>query len=50
MNQDRFRLGIGQPIDFGLLIPLQEVLIDVILVLENQKVLVGADALICKVE
>jgi hypothetical protein len=50
MNQDRFRFGIGQPIGFGLLIPLQEVLVDVILVFEDQKVLVGADPLIVKVK
>ena len=42
MNHDRFRFGIGKSIGFGLLIPLQEVLVDVVLVLENQKVLVGA--------
>ena len=50
MNQNRFRLGIGQPVGFGLLIPLYKVLVDVILVLEDQKLLVGADPLIGKVE
>ena len=50
MNQDRFIFCIGKPIGFRLLIPLQEVLVDVILVLENQKVLVGADTLVGKVE
>jgi hypothetical protein len=50
MNQNRFRFGIGKAIGFSLLIPLQEVLVDVILVLEDQKVLVGADTLVGKVE
>lgn len=50
MNQDRFRLCIGQPICFGLLIPLKKVLVDVVLVLEDQKVLVGADPFIGKVK
>jgi hypothetical protein len=50
MNQDRFRLGIGKSIGFDLLIPLHEVLVYVILILEYQKVLVGADPLIGKVE
>ena len=50
MNQDRFRLGIGKSIGFDLLIPLHEVLVYVILILEDQKVLVGADPLIGKVE
>jgi hypothetical protein len=35
MNQDRFRFGIGQPIGFGMLIPLHEVLVYVILILED---------------
>lgn len=50
MNQDRFRFCIGQPIGFGLLIPLHEVLVDVILVFQDQKVLVGADSLIGKIK
>ena len=50
VNQDRFRFGIGKSIGFGLLIPLQEVLVDVVLVLEDQKVLVRADTFVGKVE
>ena len=51
MNQDKlFRFGIGKAIGFGLLVPLQEVLVDVVLVLEHQKVLVGADTFVVKVE
>ncbi len=50
MNQDRFRFGIGQSIGFDLLIPLNKVLVYVILVLEDQKVLVGADSLVGKVK
>ena len=51
MNQDKlFRFGIGKAIGFGLLVPLQEVLVDVVLVLEHQKVLVGADSLIGKIK
>ena len=50
MNQDTFRFGIGHSISFDLLIPLYEVLVYVILVLEDQKVLVGADSLVRKVK
>jgi hypothetical protein len=51
MNQGRlFRFGIGKAIGFSLLIPLQEILVDVVLVLEDQKVLVRADTFVGKVE